>query len=148
MVLARQPCSGSDLDHRSSGILLFIALYQMDVWRNYRVKAYFPKKTAAVAEVTARQFEWRIRYPAPGKILATASSARRHLHRERYSCSGGQPLSVSLRSDDVTALILCAGAAGEAGRGARFVIPIWFEVTDTGKYDMVCASCAAGAITR
>jgi cytochrome c oxidase subunit 2 len=52
-------------------ILLFLALYQMDVWRDFRVKAYFPEGTieTPIAEVTARQFEWRIRYPAPGKKL-------------------------------------------------------------------------------
>ena len=52
-----------------AGILLFIALYQMDVWAEYRVQANFDPKAVnqPIAEVTARQFEWRIRYPAPDR---------------------------------------------------------------------------------
>ena len=51
-------------------VLVFIALYQMDVWADFRVKASFPEETVEEGpyfEVTARQFEWRIRYPAPGE---------------------------------------------------------------------------------
>ena len=59
-----------------SGVLLFIALYQIDVWAIYRVRDYEnrdvdPRPAHLVAEVTARQFEWRIRYPAPGTKFKT-----------------------------------------------------------------------------
>lgn len=122
-----------------SGILLFIALYQMDVWRNYRVKAYFPKKTAAVAEVTARQFEWRIRYPAPGKILQPRPQPDDIYTVNDIRVPAGQPVSVSLRSDDVQHSFFVPELRVKQDAVPGLVIPIWFEVTDTGKYDMVCA---------
>lgn len=122
-----------------SGILLFIALYQMDVWRNYRVKAYFPKKTAAVAEVTARQFEWRIRYPAPGKILQPRPQPDDIYTVNDLRVPAGQPVSISLRSDDVQHAIFVPGLRVKQDAVPGLVIPVWFEVTDTGTYDMVCA---------
>ncbi|MBL4886613.1 MAG: cytochrome c oxidase subunit II, partial [Planctomycetaceae bacterium] len=52
-------------------ILLFLAFYQMRVWAEFRIESSFPQqaRTNIIAEVTARQFEWRLRYPAPGKKL-------------------------------------------------------------------------------
>jgi cytochrome c oxidase subunit II len=62
-----------------AGILLFIALYQMDVWAQYRIKGNeaFPDfRSATVAEVTARQFEWRIRYPSPDRRFESEDDVR------------------------------------------------------------------------
>src|SRR5690606_16982381 len=70
-------------------VLLFIALYQLNVWAGYRVKDAFPsterertltrlgqvrtsRDSIALADVMARQFEWRIRYPGfdeTGRLL-------------------------------------------------------------------------------
>jgi cytochrome c oxidase subunit II len=122
-----------------AGILLFIALYQMDVWRNYRVKAYFPKNTAAVAEVTARQFEWRIRYPAPGKALQPRPQPDDIYTVNDIRVPAGQPVSISLRTDDVQHAIFVPGLRVKQDAVPGLVIPVWFEVTDTGSYDMVCA---------
>ena len=43
--------------------LLFIAIYQMNAWAD--VKMRVPKDMPPTLEVTARQFEWRLRYPGP-----------------------------------------------------------------------------------
>jgi len=122
-----------------SGILLFIALYQMDVWRNYRIKAYFPKNTAAVAEVTARQFEWRIRYPAPGKTLQPRPQPDDVYTVNDIRVPAGQPVSINLRTDDVQHAIFVPGLRVKQDAVPGLVIPVWFEVTDTGTYDMTCA---------
>jgi cytochrome c oxidase subunit 2 len=55
-------------------VLVFISLTQLDVLADIRVLARFPEsvKEAPVAEVMARQFEWRIRYPKPGTELMTS----------------------------------------------------------------------------
>ncbi len=54
-----------------SFILVFISLTQLEVLANIRVISKFPEEArkAPIAEVTARQFEWRIRYPKPGTQL-------------------------------------------------------------------------------
>ncbi len=51
-----------------AGTLLFIAIYQMNAWADSKIQSRAPKMTPTL-EVSARQFEWRLRYPAP-----TASS--------------------------------------------------------------------------
>lgn len=122
-----------------AGILLFIALYQMDVWRNYRVKAYFPPKTEAVAEVTARQFEWRIRYPARGKQLQPRPQPDDIYTVNDLRVPAGQPVSISLRSDDVQHSFFVPELRVKQDAVPGLVIPVWFEVTDTGTFDLTCA---------
>jgi cytochrome c oxidase subunit 2 len=108
-----------------AGILLYIALYQFDVWREFRMRPYFPQAqinaalskvgvnaekspgaTQALAEVTARQFEWRIRYPgfdADGNLLPLMTEPQ---PTDLYAVNdlhlpSGAPVMIQLRSGDV-----------------------------------------------
>jgi cytochrome c oxidase subunit 2 len=54
--------------------LLFIAIYQINAWAD--AKMMLPagpdgRPVAALAEITGRQFEWRIRYPGPDGVMFT-----------------------------------------------------------------------------
>ena len=122
-----------------SGILLFIALYQMDVWAFYRVKAFYPKKTEAIAEVTARQFEWRIRYPARGKKLQPKPQPDDIYTVNDLRVPTGVPVAISLRSDDVQHSFFVPVLRVKQDAVPKLVIPIWFEVLQPGSYDLVCA---------
>lgn len=122
-----------------SGILLFIALYQMDVWAHYRVKAMFPKKMEAVAEVTARQFEWRIRYPARGKRLQPRPQPDDLYTVNDLKVPAGHPVSISLRTEDVQHSFFAPELRIKQDAVPGLVIPVWFEVTDVGSYELVCA---------
>ena len=122
-----------------SGILLFIALYQMDVWADYRVKAFFPKMTEPVAEVTARQFEWRIRYPARGKkLMPTPQPDDIHTVND-LRVPTGRPVAISLRTDDVQHSFFVPEFRVKQDAVPKLVIPIWFEVTQPGEYTLTCA---------
>lgn len=122
-----------------SGILLFIALYQMDVWAHYRVKTYFPKKTEPIAEVTARQFEWRIRYPARGKKLMPKPQPDDVYTVNDLRVPTGRPVSISLRTDDVQHSFFVPELRVKQDAVPKLVIPVWFEVTKNGEYDLTCA---------
>jgi cytochrome c oxidase subunit 2 len=122
-----------------SGILLFIALYQMDVWAHYRVKTYFPKQTEPIAEVTARQFEWRIRYPARGKKLMPKPQPDDVYTVNDLRVPTGRPVAISLRTDDVQHSFFVPELRVKQDAVPKLVIPVWFEVTQPGKYDMTCA---------
>ena len=51
-----------------SAILVFIALYQMGTWSSIKFRSSQPK-VKPIAEVTARQFQWVMRYAGPdGKM--------------------------------------------------------------------------------
>lgn len=126
-----------------SGILLFIALYQMDVWAHYRMKKFFPKRTEPVAEVTARQFEWRIRYPARGKTLQPQPQPDDIYTVNDLRVPSGQPVSISLKSEDVQHSFFVPALRVKQDAVPGLVIPVWFEVTDPSTeekpYDITCA---------
>jgi cytochrome c oxidase subunit 2 len=133
-----------------AGILLFIALYQMDVWAEYRVQSNFPEaaRRQPIAEVTARQFEWRIRYPAPGTIFKDAADVKDWLLKPRagdlYTVNDlhlpvGRPVMIHLRSGDVQHSFFVPALRVKQDAVPGLVIPVWFEVTKADKYEWVCA---------
>ncbi len=122
-----------------AGILLFIALYQMDVWAQFRFKSQAPKKMDIIAEVTARQFEWRIRYPARGKKLMPTPQPDDIYTVNDLRVPTGFPVGISLRSGDVQHSFFVPEMRIKQDAVPKMVIPIWFEVTKTGEYDLTCA---------
>jgi len=122
-----------------SGILLFIALYQMDVWAQFRFKSQAPRKLDIIAEVTARQFEWRIRYPARGKKLMPTPQPDDIYTVNDLRVPSGLPVGISLRTDDVQHSFFVPEFRIKQDAVPKLVIPIWFEVTKPGDYDLVCA---------
>jgi len=122
-----------------SAILLFIALYQMDVWAQYRIKTHFPKKTEAVAEVTARQFEWRIRYPARGKALQPTPQPDDLYTVNELHVPSGKPISISLRTDDVQHAFFVPELRTKQDAVPGLVIPVWFDVDQPRSYELLCA---------
>lgn len=124
-----------------AGVLLFIALYQMDVWARYRVKSTFdPEATAhPVAEVTARQFEWRIRYPAPGKTLQDTPQPGDLYTVNDLHVPVGKPVVIRLRSEDVLHSFFLPHLRVKQDAVPGLVIPVWFQADKAQAYDLVCA---------
>jgi cytochrome c oxidase subunit 2 len=143
-------------------ILLFIALYQLDVWAAYRVKDAFPRKdmegvltrldqkrtssrdSLALAEVMARQFEWRIRYPGfdeDGNLLPlmldpqpTDLYAVNDLH-----LPAGAPVMINLKTQDVQHSFFLPELRVKQDAVPGLVIPVWFEALQERDYSMLCA---------
>ncbi|RMG40441.1 MAG: cytochrome c oxidase subunit II [Planctomycetota bacterium] len=122
-----------------AGILLFIALYQMDVWRMYRVQSAFPEDLLEVAEVTARQFEWRIRYPAPGRPLQLKPQKGDVYAVNDLHVPVNRPVLIQLRTMDVQHSFFVPSLRVKQDALPGQVIPVWFEVTKPGIYDLTCA---------
>ena len=122
-----------------AGILLFISLYQMDVWMRYRVKSHYPDDVQPIAEVTARQFEWRIRYPAPGKPLMPTPQPDDLYTVNDLHVPFGKPVMIRLRSMDVQHSFFVPELRIKQDAVPGTVIPIWFETIDEGDYDLTCA---------
>lgn len=146
-----------------AGILLFIALYQMDVWAEYRMRPFFPTArmgatldklgmaesaapgaTRALAEVTARQFEWRIRYPgfdAEGNLLPLMSDPQ---PTDLYAVNdlhlpSGAPVMIQLRSQDVQHSFFLPELRVKQDAVPGLVIPVWFEASRSGTFSLLCA---------
>jgi cytochrome c oxidase subunit 2 len=133
-----------------SGILLFIALYQMEVWAEYRIQANFPEQAMRqpIAEVTARQFEWRIRYPDPGRKFGSQAEVRRWLKQpepdDLYTVNdlhvpAGKPVLIHLRSEDVQHSFFVPKLRVKQDAVPGLVIPIWFEIPKADRYELLCA---------
>lgn len=122
-----------------AGILLFIALYQMDVWAMYRIKSNFPAKAEPVAEVTARQFEWRIRYPAPGKTLELKPRPDDLYTVNELHVPTGRPVVINLRTDDVQHAFFLPELRIKQDAVPNLTIPVWFEATKNGDFELLCA---------
>jgi len=133
-----------------AGILLFIALYQLDVWAAYRVKETYDldARLSPVAEVTARQFEWRIRYPAPGRKFKDLKDVETWLkHPEAgdlYTVNDlhvptGRQVVIHLRSGDVQHSFFVPDLRVKQDAVPGLVVPVMFEVLKGEKYELVCA---------
>ncbi len=133
-----------------SGVLLFISLYQMDTWADYRVKSTYPEKAviAPIAEVTARQFEWRIRYPDPGRHFKNDAEVKDWLENPKaddlYTVNdlhviSNEPTVIHLRSADVQHAFFAPRLRVKQDAVPGLVIPIFFEVTKAGEYELLCA---------
>lgn len=124
-----------------AGILLFIALYQMDVWASFRMKSRFDQEALAkpLAEVTARQFEWRIRYPAPGKVLQDTPQPDDLYTVNDLHAPAGRPVVIKLRSEDVLHSFFLPHLRVKQDAVPGLVIPVWFEANEPKAYDLVCA---------
>lgn len=132
-----------------SGVLLFIALYQMDTWADYRVRSTYPKEArlSPIAEVTARQFEWRIRYPDPNRKFKNEMEVKDWLENPKpddlYTVNdlhvpSNQPIVIHLRSADVQHSFFAPRLRIKQDAVPGLVIPILFNVTKAGEYELTC----------
>lgn len=128
-----------------ASVLLFIALYQLDVWAAYRIKGFVkdadgkPKQIVAIAEVTARQFEWRIRYPARGKTLQPKPQADDVYTVNELHIPTGDLVSITLRTDDVQHAFFVPELRVKQDAVPGKLIPVWFDALETREYEMLCA---------
>ena len=123
-------------------VLVFIALYQMDVWAEFRVQTYYPEQTrkdGPIAEVTARQFEWRIRYPAPGEKLTDEPVDGDVYYVNELHVPTGKPVKINLRTQDVQHAFFAPQLRLKQDAVPGLIIPVWFEIPEAGTYDLLCA---------
>ncbi|MBB03830.1 MAG: cytochrome c oxidase subunit II [Rubinisphaera brasiliensis] len=122
-------------------VLLFIAFYQMRVWANFRMESAFPEaaRTNIVAEVNARQFEWRIRYPAPGKKLERDPQIDDMFGVNVIHVPAGTPVTIQLKTQDVQHSFFLPTLRIKQDAVPGLIIPVWFECSEPGEYPLVCA---------
>ena len=122
-------------------ILLFIAFYQMNVWAEFRIESSYPEQVrkTIVAEVNARQFEWRIRYPAPGKNLNKHPQPDDMYGVNELHVPAGVPVRIHLRSLDVQHSFFLPSLRIKQDAVPGLIIPVWFEAEEPGEYPLVCA---------
>jgi len=118
--------------------LLFIAIYQMNAWANQKMRRPEEdgKPMPALAEVTGRQFEWRIRYAGADRIVGTPDDL--HIVNDLH-VPVNKEVVLSIKSADVLHSFFLPNL-----RVKQDVVPgmeqfVWFKATREGSYDIVCA---------
>ena len=112
---------------------------QLDVLAEIRVISSFPEKASKVAEVTARQFEWRIRYPKPGTELTTEPNPGDLYFVNELHVPTAKPVVINLRTQDIQHAFFAPQLRVKQDAVPGLVIPVWFEIEKVGTYDLVCA---------
>lgn len=128
--------------------LVFIAIYQMDAWADAKMRRPMlpgpdgrlgtaddvPKPP--LAEITGRQFEWRIRYAGEDGIVGTPDDIQlvNDLH-----LPVNEEIVLSIKSMDVLHSFFLPNL-----RVKQDVVPgmkqyVWFQPVRSGVYDIVCA---------
>lgn len=135
----------------TSGILLFVALYQIPIWRLAKFQSQKPK-TDVDALVTASQFLWEIRYPAwdekankPYRLntlspdLGASFQLVNELHIPPTSDAERYPVLIHLTTRDVIHSFWIPACRVKQDALPGHIIPVWFDATKPGAYEWVCA---------
>ncbi|WP_233578835.1 cytochrome c oxidase subunit II [Tautonia sociabilis] len=116
-------------------ILVFLALYQLRAWADIKFKSSYPD-VAPLAEVTARQFQWTIRYPGPDGQIGTGDDL--HTVNDLHFVKG-QPTIIRLKSDDVLHSFFLPQLRIKQDAVPGMDIPVLFDADKAGRFELLCA---------
>jgi len=120
-------------------LLIFVAFSQMKAWTT--VKINFPEEGPytvqnPLMEVYASQFDWRVRYPdAEGNFNGT------DVIEVAYDITvpANRKVVLRLKSRDVLHSFFVPVFRLKQDAVPGMEIPVWFEATEPGDYDLICA---------
>ena len=112
-----------------AAILVFIALYQMGTWAAIKFRSAAPR-VPALAEITARQFQWVMRYPGEDGKLNTRDDILtvNDLHFVR-----NKQALIYLKSSDVLHSFYLPHLRIKQDAVPGITIPVWFDCDAAGE---------------
>ena len=120
-------------------LLVIVAISQMEAWTT--VKMNFPADgpyttEKPLMEVYASQFDWRVRYPDPQGNFQGAD-----VIEVPYDITVPEDTKVvfRLKSRDVLHSFFVPTFRLKQDAVPGMDIPVWFEATESGSYDLICA---------
>jgi cytochrome c oxidase subunit 2 len=121
--------------------LLFIAIYQMNAWAAVKIRRPDMKPTV---EVTARQFEWRLRYPYTKPLGWKEGDPYEFGNNDIYTVNDmhvplGEEVLLELKSQDVLHSFFLPNLRVKQDAVPGMKIPVWFKPLEIGIYDLPCA---------
>jgi cytochrome c oxidase subunit 2 len=112
----------------------------MGTWAEIKFRSAVPK-VQPLAEVTARQFQWVIRYPGPDRRLHSPDDLVlvNDLHFVKSPPGTDRMTLIYLKSSDVLHSFFLPQIRIKQDAVPGLTIPVWFNADRSGKYDLVCA---------
>lgn len=114
--------------------LLFIAIYQIEVWAEAKMRM---PDIPPTAEVTGRQFNWDFRYPGPDKKLHTRDDIVRT--DGKLYLPVDEEILLKITSSDVLHSFFLPNLRVKQDVVPGMIQSMWFKATEEGDYDIVCA---------
>ena len=122
-------------------IIAVLGIYSAAVWADIRGAGALPED-ALTFNVVAKQFEWNITYPGADGQIDTADD---FVVRNQFHFPANEPVIVRLESEDVIHSFFVPELRVKQDAVPGMTIPIWFEATGTGEYQIACAElCGLG----
>lgn len=121
--------------------VVIIGILSGRVWDRIKGRESLPSGALEFG-VRAKQFEWNITHPGVDRVLGTADdfTLRNQLH-----LPVGEPIIVHLSSEDVIHSFFVPAFRVKQDAVPGMDIPVWFEVTKAGEYELACAElCGLG----
>lgn len=125
------------------GLMLFgLAIFQYGTWT--RIKIDLPDEAnAVVLEVEGKQFEWLATYPGPDGQLGTDDDIIAPPNVIHVPVN--QPVIIRLTAREVLHSFFVPVLRLKQDAVPGMTIPVWFEATQTGTYEVACAElCGLG----
>jgi len=123
--------------------LVFAALgiFSASLWADIRSPGSFPED-ALEFRVVGKQFEWNITYPGADRQLGTSDD---FTVRNQFHFPVNEPVIVNLEAEDVIHSFFIPELRVKQDAVPGMVIPIWFDATQTGNFQIACAElCGLG----
>lgn len=122
-------------------ILVALGLMSKPVWDRVKEPSVFPQD-AYELRLVARQFEWEAHYPGANGD-PDAPDAFSVLNR--FHVPANEPVVIHLEAEDVIHSFFVPRFRLKQDAIPGRSIPIWFEITEPGEYDLGCAElCGLG----
>jgi cytochrome c oxidase subunit 2 len=118
-----------------AAILVFLALYQLRAWADIKFQSTWPD-VEPIAEVTARQFQWRMRYPGPDGKIGTGDDL--HTVNDLHFVKD-EPTIIHLKSEDVLHSFFLPQMRIKQDAVPGMTIPVLFDANKAGRYELLCA---------
>lgn len=122
-------------------IVLVLAFLNTDLWSRIKDPDRFPTPSVRLA-VEAKQFEWNVTYPGPDGELGTGDdfTKRNQLHVPVH-----QTVLITLTARDVIHSFFVPEFRIKQDAVPGMEIPVWFEATTPGEFELACAElCGLG----
>lgn len=122
-------------------ICVFLGLFSQPLWSKIKDEAQIPEDAIAY-DVTAKQFEWRIRYPGPDGRLESDDDFEK---RNELHLIVDRNYMVRLHSDDVIHSFFIPVFRIKQDAVPGMTIKAWFRPIRTGEFELGCAElCGLG----
>jgi len=121
-----------------------IGLWSAGLWREIKGRDRLPANALHLA-VEAKQFEWNVTYPGLDGVLRTDDDFTR---RNDLEIPVHQPVVIELTSQDAIHSFFVPVFRIKQDAVPGMQIPVWFEATKTGEFELACAELCGNSHYR